>query len=82
MANTSPCFPQFPYHDVKPAVSSGCAPFSFTYENLYKCLYQRNEESTSQTAVGKVTSAPRRKGKAFFKLVTDNSGCTISISVT
>lgn len=81
MANTRPRFSQFVNHDVNPSVSSRCEPFSFTYENLYKCLYQRNEESTSQATAGKVTSAPGRKGKAFLKLAKDILGCACSISV-
>lgn len=70
MANTRPRFSQFVNHDVNPSVSSRCEPFSFTYENLYKCLYQRNEESTSQATAGKVTSAPRRKGSVSTSKIT------------
>ncbi|XP_078368004.1 PR domain zinc finger protein 14-like [Oculina patagonica] len=42
--STTPCLQQFPAKlGALSRTSSGCAPFSFTYDNLYKCLYQRNE---------------------------------------
>ena len=41
--------------------SSEHETFSFTYDNLYKCLYQRNE-SEDQTASGNVNDCTERKG--------------------
>ena len=43
--------------------------FSFTYDNLYKCLYQRNEsEDDDQTTPGNLNACTERKGNNLDKM--------------
>lgn len=63
MSNTGPRLQQsFPAKPVALLMSSSeHETFSFTYDNLYKCLYQRNE-SEDQTTSGNVNDCIERKG--------------------
>lgn len=70
MLNTGPRLQQsFP---AKPVAlsrrSSEHDTFSFTYDNLYKCLYQRNE-SEDQTTSGNVNDCTERKGNNLDILI-------------
>jgi len=63
MSNTGPRLQQsFPIKPVALLRSpSEHETFSFTYDNLYKCLYQRNE-SEDQTTPGNLNDCTERKG--------------------
>lgn len=63
MSNTGPRLQQsFPTKPVALLRSpSEHETFSFTYDNLYKCLYQRNE-SEDQTTPGNLNDCTERKG--------------------
>jgi len=64
MSNTGPRLQQsFPAKPVALSrTSSERATFSFTYDNLYKCLYQHNE-SEDQTTPETLKDSTGRKGR-------------------
>ena len=71
MSITSPRFKQFP---AKTAVSSywsptGPAPYSFTYDNLLKCLYLRNESRAMRTPENISDSALRKGNNKLFVVI-------------
>ena len=86
MSITSPRFKQFPAKIAVPSDWSppGPAPYSFTYDNLLKCLYLRNESRGMRTP-DNISDSALQKGNnnwlSYARLMINGSRILLRVNV-